>query len=615
MKNISRKIQTFVLLIPVCLALSTVFAVDETLANGIVTAKYFWFYGALSVTSIITLVVYGWRRNTVKLFSVDIALVSIIGFVLVVNYFAFQHGAISTKWILLLQLLLLYICLRCILQDKSLRFYVLLFFIFTGLIEAITGLRQLYGFIPSNHSLFLTTGTFFNSGPYSGYLSVIAPLSLFYCIRDSVVFNRKFAIRYLPFYLRFSISLLTFVAIVLVLPAGMSRAAWIAVTVGCGFVIAFRFLQQSTIKIYLSRHRKIVVVFVSIALLLASVSAMGIYRLKKDSADGRVLIWKTSLNVIAKHPFGVGIGHFPNAFGQEQALYFALGRASTQEELVAGNPEYAFNEYLQICIEFGVGAAIGLFTCFILLIYTGIKRKAVAVTGGLLSLLVFASMSYPFNLLPFLVVLVLFMALILSEKEQPIDADRNTKGILLNWKIVLPVLSLSCVLVLFTSNKQRPTYEAFKEWNDLKMFSDGSAGAPSLNKDYERLYPYLSDQTQYLFEYAQNLSKCGEYKKSNKLLEQATRLSCDPMLYNIMGKNDQKLGNYVQAEQHFLMASHLVPNRVYPYFLLAKLYNEKNDRQQACRMANEVLTKQPKVQSTAIIEMRAEMRKLIENQQ
>ena len=233
MKNISTKIQLFVLLIPVCLVLSTVFAVDETLANGVVSAKYFWFYGTLSVTSIVTLAVYGWRRYTLKIFPVDIALVSIINFVLAVNYFISQHAVVSTKWTLLLLLLLLYICLRSILQDRFLRFYVLVFFIFTGLVEAVWGLRQLYGFIPSNHNLFLTTGSFFNSGPYSGYLAAVAPLSLFYTLRDSVVLNRKFDIRCLLFYLRFGVSILTFVAIVLVLPATMSRASWIAATVGC----------------------------------------------------------------------------------------------------------------------------------------------------------------------------------------------------------------------------------------------------------------------------------------------------------------------------------------------------------------------------------------------
>ena len=42
-----------------------------------------------------------------------------------------------------------------------------------GGIEAIWGLRQIYGFAVSNHSLYALTGSFYNPGPYSGYLAMI----------------------------------------------------------------------------------------------------------------------------------------------------------------------------------------------------------------------------------------------------------------------------------------------------------------------------------------------------------------------------------------------------------------------------------------------------------
>ena len=65
--------------------------------------------------------------------------------------------------------------------------------------------------------------------------------------------------------------------------------------------------------------------------------------------------------------------HFPSAYGDVQAAYFASGNASETEKYVAGNPEYGFNEYLQIAIESGI---IGL-------------------------LLFFTFFSYPFSVLPF----------------------------------------------------------------------------------------------------------------------------------------------------------------------------------------------------------------------
>ena len=177
MKDISTKILSLVLLIPFCLVLSTVFALDDTLAIGVISAKYFWFYSAMGITSIVSLLVYGFGRNALKIYPVDILLVLFVGFVLTITYLTF-NTPFTTKWILLLLLLVLFFYLRIALKDKSQLFYIRIFLIITGLVEAIWGLRELYGFTPSNHTLFKLTGSFFNSGPYSGYLAAIAPLAL-----------------------------------------------------------------------------------------------------------------------------------------------------------------------------------------------------------------------------------------------------------------------------------------------------------------------------------------------------------------------------------------------------------------------------------------------------
>lgn len=47
------------------------------------------------------------------------------------------------------------------------------------------------------------------------------------------------------------------------------------------------------------------------------------------------------------------LGGFPAAYAETQAEYMASGKATEQEKLVAGCPEYAFNEYLQIGLEQG----------------------------------------------------------------------------------------------------------------------------------------------------------------------------------------------------------------------------------------------------------------------
>ena len=50
--------------------------------------------------------------------------------------------------------------------------------ILVGTIEAVWGLLQVYGYEPSNHSLYALTGSFYNPGPYSGFLAMCLPVAL-----------------------------------------------------------------------------------------------------------------------------------------------------------------------------------------------------------------------------------------------------------------------------------------------------------------------------------------------------------------------------------------------------------------------------------------------------
>lgn len=84
-------------------------------------------------------------------------------------------------------------------------------------------------------------------------------------------------------------------------------------------------------------------------------------------------------------------------------------------------------------------------------------------------------------------------------------------------------------------------------------------------------------------------------------------------VFMIIGKNYQATGDYEKAEKFLLRSTHRLPGRIYPYYLLAKLYAEPRYRQpeKLKDVAEIVLTKEPKIQSTAVKEMREEVRKLL----
>ena len=589
-----------------------VFVINRELEQGIVSGKYFWFYisiGLVAFSSIITVVRIVRLRSQNSDQSARISfndyLVLLFGLItLSVSYFVNNSEAV-TKHILLVLLILLYFYFKTVFQtNKIARYWFPLLLIITGLVEAVWGLMQLFGLTTSQHGLFKLTGSFFNPGPYSCYLAVVLPVALYYLVwyvrlivspNPSKVGGQLFTFRR-AIWGFLGIALLTFVCIILVLPVGMSRAAWLGGLGGC-VVIVFFFLAHR-LRNRGTQKRKISLLWVVIIGILIVV-CVGMYFFKKDSADGRAFIWKNAVQTALRYPMGVGIGNFAGSYGETQAAYFASGKGTKREEYVADNPEYAFNEYLQICIEHGMIPFILFVGIVGYSLYVGFKRKRIAATASLSALLIIATMSYPFSVLPFLIVLIFLLAWIHSKE----------KGIRFSCTISIYSALFGAILIFACLINRYPTYEANKQWKMYSFYLQGTSS--DVTETYRQLYPHLSDQLTFLFEYAQHLSKNGLYEDSNELLKKAVLISCDPMLHNIMGKNYQALKQYDKAEQSFVKSTRIVPTRVYPYYLLAYLYLEMDDTVKVKKMAQLVQTKEPKVQSTAIREMREEMLKIL----
>ena len=417
-----------------------------------------------------------------------------------------------------------------------------------GALEAVWGLLQVYGYEPSNHSLYALTGSFYNPGPYSGFLAMCLPLALHEWLEGKRIWKH--------------LALVAWVLMLVVLPSGMSRTAWLAAIVASCYVWVMYYRDR------LYRFRK---VFWAGGLLLVLLS-IGAYHWKKDSADGRLLMWKVAGQAVMEHPWqGVGWECVAGAYGDAQERYFASGAATEQEEHVAGAPEYVFNEYLQVAMAWGVPALCGILLVVTVLFSWGHRSRVYGVCGALLSLAVFSFSSYPFQFMEFIVAFV---------------------GLL-----------VACLLVL------RNVYLQVLAWAI-------GIGVCLYLYDYREEHPMLKAHP--MFERAHALHKAGEWEASTEMLKETMRISSDAMVLNIIGKNCQAMGQYQEAEHWFIRSTHRLPNRIYPYYLLAKLYAEhpevfsKEKLEWAVRM---VLEKDAKVESTAIRQMREEVRVMLDENQ
>lgn len=593
----------FILIVPLLLVAATVLIINQDMANPTVSAKYGWFGIALLVTILSVFFSFMMNRKVIRISVVDISVTVFCFWGIAHTYYL--HDSFSLKLAVFILLWTLYaICRIVLVQRKSYSSILLFALIITGLLEATWGLGQLYGYCPSQHHLFKTTGSFYNSGPYAGYLSVVLPITLYYVLFDYSHIKGKFNFKKIFIYLRWGISLVTFVLILSVLPATMSRASWIAAFVACSFILSVYFIDKYKTQLYaLTKNNwKKTLIGSAVVLLLLVGASLGFYHLKKDSADGRAFIWKNTISAIHHHPMGVGVGSFARYYGEEQKNYFASGNASEQEERVAGSPEYAFNEYMQIGMELGV---IPLILFLSLLVYTlsgGYKSGNHAAIAGLSALLVFAFMSYPFNLLPFLIVLVLLIVLSIHRKDE-------LKATRLSTAYCLTIVFCALVITSITVYQYYPIHQAYKQWSRVKMLNNMEVDQKQ-PVEYSKLLDLLGHESRFLFEYAQCLYRLERYDESNQILTKLAKISCDAMLYNVMGRNHQALKEYQQAEEAYKIASLLVPGRLYPYYLSAKLYDETGQEEKALSMARIVLTKKVKVESQAVDEMREEAKEI-----
>jgi tetratricopeptide (TPR) repeat protein len=139
-------------------------------------------------------------------------------------------------------------------------------------------------------------------------------------------------------------------------------------------------------------------------------------------------------------------------------------------------------------------------------------------------------------------------------------------------------------------------------------FSGQSDQADSL---FSRLYPSLRNNRKFLFTYGSYRARAEDYRKALPLLDQARPAFTGPHLYLLLGTCYRQTGQFGKAEKSFIHAVRIRPQRIYPRYLLAKLYRKEGRRQKAVREARQLLQIKPKVVSPAGRQIKQKMRTFI----
>lgn len=408
---------------------------------------------------------------------------------------------------------------------------ILLIICFWLLAESGYGLLQLVGLCESGNAIYPMTGSFSNPGPYGGFLAVCLSCVLAFLISTRSQENTPIqrCLRYL--------ALTALFAGLVLLPATMSRAAWLAFA-SAGLLSAIMFLPW---REWVSSHKRSLLC----ASVLLIIACAGVFMLKRDSALGRLHIWHMELRAIAAEPAGHGPHSRLGAYGEAQHDYF-VGRDFETDDLViklAGCPEYSFNEYLGLGIEAGVIAMLLSVAAVVAVLCFAVSRRNIF-AAGLLAWAVFAFFSYPMNFAQMRFMLALNVLACLWPQ----------KGSTWSWALRV-IMIIASVGALYGSDRYFSKHD-----------------------DYRDIY-----QEAYV------LYGCQDYVAALELFESAAPYSSDPMFRVMMGRCHEALGQVDEARKEYLYAHYMVPCRLYPLVRLMRLEIRNGEDERALDLGERIL--------------------------
>ncbi len=590
--------------------LFTVFIWSDNLVNGRYTTKTFYFYlVSVIIFSIIGISLFSKKSIKIKLNKLDIAILVFYLYSVVRMLFTQNTPVNNTRFLTHTLLLGFYFLWKYYLSGRNnqvpIRISILLLLI-VGLGQALHGLLQLYNIIPvpPNIGGFKVFGNFGNPAPYGSFLGPFLPISLgIYLLWD----NENTTDEILK-----NVALLTSLACFLVLPATQSRSAWLGALVGSALVIEYKYCLFEKLKEILNKTWK-KIVFVIIILGITSTGILFLYNYKKDSAYGRLLQWKISSRMIKDRSiFGQGYNTFGLYYNNYQSEYFQKQDRPESEKLIAGNSKQAHNEYIEIFAELGIIGLIIFLSIIYLLIRIFIKIRIndrnptlqIPIFTGIVSFMIMALFTYPFQILPHLTVFVFLISIYSIDSEAISICKINP---------IIKKCTAICLLALLSilAIDQYSNYSAHKKWKKANQLAKYQA-YQAAEKMYCKLYKKLQNNGSFLLNYGGTLALDSHHTEAIPILKQSDKYLNDPNLYLSLGNCYKKVGEIHKAEKYYKKAEGIVPHQMYPKYLLVNLYRQHKQKDKAINKSKEIMNMEIKINSTAIGQMKNEVKNYLE---
>lgn len=321
---------------------------------------------------------------------------------------------------------------------------------------------------------------------------------------------------------------------------------------------------------------------------------IALYNLKPDSANGRLLIWSATLDMIAQKPlFGWGAGAFKAHYMDFQAAWL-MRHPGSKAAMLAGNVPVAYNEYLNLLVCYGLA---GLATCAagaMWLIRSGYRKPSRSKTSALLELLAIAVMSLSSYPLTYALTWVA-IGLSLVPFAKPY---RFKSGFL--------VIAASCFAAIGMAATGAYIH-AMHRWSELSL----SAPTQRVLRGYSELTPWLGSNPYFLYNHAVMLLDADHTEKALLVAENCDKQWDDYDLELLLADIHTARPNAAAAIAHYHKAGLMCPSRFVPPYELMNAYTSIGDTVTAQHYAKIIATKKIKIPTPATHQIIAEAHALL----
>lgn len=358
---------------------------------------------------------------------------------------------------------------------------------------------------------------------------------------------------------------------------------------------------------YKSLRRPIkVTIFVSI-LVMILIGSFILYSIRPESANVRLLIWSSSWKAFTAAPFfGYSSSSVQSLYMYWQAAFFESHPLSYLAPF-ATNHYQTFNEFLHLLCEQGI---IGfILVCLIILSSVKNSRNR-CLKSAMMALGVCSCFLYTWDILPLAFLIPLFFGMAVATQRD------DSKNVLSSYTIHLNKWITSLVCLVFIASVSYFSFHIGEQYNratkELRQFIQISDNQVSDRFSKETEDIVFKNKNMSLL-YATHSYK---FTPQNRItvLEQCNKRITVVERLSTLGELYYDSGDFKKAEDSFITAYYMTPDRIIPKYDLFKFYKNTNNKIKAMKWANNIIESSPRLYNAITIEIKHEAREFLREQ-